>query len=193
MRDEISARSLVRLWLGAEFVKTQRLVGIDLNFGKTYRFRNLTKSSVHVRLVEPKKHSRDLIELIEMQISASIIDYTVKCVEKTVSHAIHRPLKVSAAPAGVQSIVAHGSRKNNSLGCHWYIDRAKPLLQIASAYLCFVQVRGTCAKPSLRTRVSRRAQEEEETYMRVMAELDAVDDSLDDGEVEIDESEVYGD
>lgn len=52
---------------------------------------------------------------------------------------------------------------------------------------------GTCAKPSLRTRVSRRAQEDEETYMRVMAELDAVDDSLDDGEVEIDENEVYGD
>ncbi|KAJ7831836.1 hypothetical protein B0H14DRAFT_3463782 [Mycena olivaceomarginata] len=36
-------------------------------------------------------------------------------------------------------------------------------------------------------------QEEEESYMRVMAELDGVDDSLDDGEVEIDESEVYGD
>jgi hypothetical protein len=29
-------------------------------------------------------------------------------------------------------------------------------------------------------------------YMQVMAELDAEDDSLDDGEKEIDDSEVYG-
>lgn len=47
-------------------------------------------------------------------------------------------------------------------------------------------------KESLRTRVSRRAREEEEMYMQVMAELDAEDDSLDDGEIEIDDSEVYG-
>jgi guanylate kinase len=47
-------------------------------------------------------------------------------------------------------------------------------------------------KESLRTRVSRRAREEEQMYMQVMAELDAEDDSLDDGEIEIDDSEVYG-
>ncbi|KAJ7852498.1 hypothetical protein B0H14DRAFT_2580905 [Mycena olivaceomarginata] len=38
-------------------------------------------------------------------------------------------------------------------------------------------------KPALRTRISRRMQEEEETYMLVMAELD--------GAIEIDEDEVY--
>jgi hypothetical protein len=48
-------------------------------------------------------------------------------------------------------------------------------------------------KESLRTRVSRRAREEEEMYMRVMAELDAADDTLDAGEIEIDDSEVYRD
>ncbi|KAJ7450471.1 hypothetical protein FB451DRAFT_1410441 [Mycena latifolia] len=48
-------------------------------------------------------------------------------------------------------------------------------------------------KESLRTRVSRRAREEEEMYMRVMAELEAEDDTLDAGEIEIDDSEVYGD
>ncbi|KAJ7447819.1 hypothetical protein FB451DRAFT_1567424 [Mycena latifolia] len=48
-------------------------------------------------------------------------------------------------------------------------------------------------KESLRTRVSRRAREEEDMYMRVMAELDAEDDTLDAGEIEIDDSEVYGD
>lgn len=37
-----------------------------------------------------------------------------------------------------------------------------------------------------------RDREEEEMYMQVMAELDAGDDSLDDGVIEIDESEVYG-
>ncbi|KAJ7448632.1 hypothetical protein B0H11DRAFT_2289717 [Mycena galericulata] len=51
---------------------------------------------------------------------------------------------------------------------------------------------GKGVKPSLRTRVSRRAQEEEEAYMRVMAELDEEDDTLDDGEVEIDDDEVWG-
>ncbi|KAJ7475464.1 hypothetical protein B0H11DRAFT_2235178 [Mycena galericulata] len=42
-------------------------------------------------------------------------------------------------------------------------------------------------KASLRTR---RAQEEEEVYMHVMVELDEQDDTLDDGEVEIDDDEV---
>ncbi|KAJ7458980.1 hypothetical protein FB451DRAFT_1182567 [Mycena latifolia] len=52
------------------------------------------------------------------------------------------------------------------------------------------------AKESLRTRrgerMARRAQEEEQMYMQVMAELDAADNTPDDGEVEIDDSEVYG-
>ncbi|KAJ7437633.1 hypothetical protein FB451DRAFT_1193126 [Mycena latifolia] len=51
------------------------------------------------------------------------------------------------------------------------------------------------AKESLRTRrgerMARRAQEEEQMYMQVMAELDAADNTPDDGEVEIDDSEVY--
>ncbi|KAJ6596556.1 hypothetical protein B0H10DRAFT_1960094 [Mycena sp. CBHHK59/15] len=41
-------------------------------------------------------------------------------------------------------------------------------------------------------RMARRAQEEEEMYMQVMAALDAEDDTLDDGEVEIADDEVYG-
>ncbi|KAJ7437737.1 hypothetical protein FB451DRAFT_1450335 [Mycena latifolia] len=45
-------------------------------------------------------------------------------------------------------------------------------------------------KESLCTRVSCRAREEEEMYMRVMAELDAEDDTLDAGEIEIDDSEL---
>jgi hypothetical protein len=52
------------------------------------------------------------------------------------------------------------------------------------------------AKESLRAkrgeRMAQRAQEEERMYMQVMAELDAVDDRLDDGEVEINDSEVSG-
>ncbi|KAJ6555690.1 ribonuclease H-like domain-containing protein [Mycena vulgaris] len=52
------------------------------------------------------------------------------------------------------------------------------------------------AKESLRARrgerMARRAQEEEQMYMQVMAELDAADSTPDDGEVEIDDSEVYG-
>ncbi|KAJ6619396.1 hypothetical protein B0H10DRAFT_2026511 [Mycena sp. CBHHK59/15] len=52
------------------------------------------------------------------------------------------------------------------------------------------------AKESLRAkrgeRMARRAQEEEQMYMQVMAELDAADNTPDDGEVEIDDSEVYG-
>ncbi|KAJ7460777.1 hypothetical protein FB451DRAFT_1405314 [Mycena latifolia] len=52
------------------------------------------------------------------------------------------------------------------------------------------------AKESLRTRrgerMAWRAQEEEQMYMQVMAELDAADNTPDDGEVEIDDSEVYG-
>jgi hypothetical protein len=40
--------------------------------------------------------------------------------------------------------------------------------------------------------MARRAQEEEQMYMQVMAELDTVDNTLDDGEAEIDDSEVYG-
>ncbi|KAJ7714242.1 hypothetical protein DFH07DRAFT_785811, partial [Mycena maculata] len=51
---------------------------------------------------------------------------------------------------------------------------------------------GTGVKESLRTHVSRRAQEEEEAYMRVMAELDEQDDVLDDGGIEIDDDEVWG-
>ncbi|KAJ7856942.1 hypothetical protein B0H14DRAFT_2578585 [Mycena olivaceomarginata] len=51
-------------------------------------------------------------------------------------------------------------------------------------------------KESLRAgrgeRMAQRAQEEEQMYMRVMAELDAEDDAPDDGEIEIDDSEVYG-
>ncbi|KAJ6604024.1 hypothetical protein B0H10DRAFT_2229455 [Mycena sp. CBHHK59/15] len=47
-------------------------------------------------------------------------------------------------------------------------------------------------KASLRTHVSRHAQEEEEAYMCVMAELDEQDNTLDDGEVEIDDDEVWG-
>ncbi|KAJ7793623.1 hypothetical protein B0H14DRAFT_2622664 [Mycena olivaceomarginata] len=50
---------------------------------------------------------------------------------------------------------------------------------------------GTGVKPSLRTRISRRMQEEEETYMLVMAELDADDDDPDAGAIEIDKDEVY--
>ncbi|KAJ7803397.1 hypothetical protein B0H14DRAFT_3777641 [Mycena olivaceomarginata] len=50
---------------------------------------------------------------------------------------------------------------------------------------------GTGLKPSLRTRISRRMQEEEETYMLVMAELDADDDDPDAGAIEIDDDEVY--
>ncbi|KAF7329865.1 DUF659 domain-containing protein [Mycena kentingensis (nom. inval.)] len=46
-------------------------------------------------------------------------------------------------------------------------------------------------KESLRTRMSRRAMQEEEEYMRVMAALDADDDTLDDGEVEISDSEEF--
>ncbi|KAJ7934367.1 ribonuclease H-like domain-containing protein [Mycena leptocephala] len=52
------------------------------------------------------------------------------------------------------------------------------------------------AKESLRARrgerMAQRAQEEEQMYMQVMAELDAADNTPDDGEVEIDYSEVYG-
>ncbi|KAJ6607147.1 hypothetical protein B0H10DRAFT_1956497 [Mycena sp. CBHHK59/15] len=52
------------------------------------------------------------------------------------------------------------------------------------------------AKGSLRgkrgERMARHAQEEEQMYMQVMAELDAADNTPDDGEVEIDDSEVYG-
>jgi hypothetical protein len=51
---------------------------------------------------------------------------------------------------------------------------------------------GKGVKLSLRTRVSRRAQEEEEIYMQVMAELDAEDDTPDDGAIEIDDDEVWG-
>ncbi|KAJ7701706.1 hypothetical protein B0H14DRAFT_3527454 [Mycena olivaceomarginata] len=51
---------------------------------------------------------------------------------------------------------------------------------------------GKGVKSSLRTRVSRRAQEEEEIYMQVMAELDAEDDTPDDGAIEIDDDEVWG-
>ncbi|KAJ7899457.1 hypothetical protein B0H14DRAFT_3423766 [Mycena olivaceomarginata] len=49
----------------------------------------------------------------------------------------------------------------------------------------------TGVKPSLRTRISRRMQEEEETYMLVMTELDADDDDPNAGAIEIDEDEVY--
>jgi hypothetical protein len=48
------------------------------------------------------------------------------------------------------------------------------------------------AGESRRVRMSRRAMELEETYMMVMAELEAEDDTLDDGAVEVDDSEVYG-
>jgi hypothetical protein len=51
---------------------------------------------------------------------------------------------------------------------------------------------GKGVKLSLRTRVSCRAQEEEEIYMQVMAELDAEDDTPDDGAIEIDDDEVWG-
>ncbi|KAJ7074602.1 ribonuclease H-like domain-containing protein [Mycena amicta] len=47
-------------------------------------------------------------------------------------------------------------------------------------------------KESLRTRMSRRSQEEEEQYMRVIAELDAEDTTPDAGAQEIDDSEVWG-
>ncbi|KAJ7445390.1 ribonuclease H-like domain-containing protein [Mycena galericulata] len=48
-------------------------------------------------------------------------------------------------------------------------------------------------KEDLRTRISRRARDQEEMYMRVMAELDEADDSPDNGAIEIDDDEVYGD
>jgi hypothetical protein len=51
---------------------------------------------------------------------------------------------------------------------------------------------GKGVKLSLRTRVSCHAQEEEEIYMQVMAELDAEDDTPDDGAIEIDDDEVWG-
>lgn len=44
-----------------------------------------------------------------------------------------------------------------------------------------------------RIRISRCAQQEEETYMRVMAEFDAEDDEFDAGAIEISDDEVYGD
>ena len=47
-------------------------------------------------------------------------------------------------------------------------------------------------KESLRTRMLRRAREEEEQYMRIIAELDAEDTEPDAGGVEITDSEVYG-
>jgi hypothetical protein len=51
-------------------------------------------------------------------------------------------------------------------------------------------------KESLRARhgerMARRAQEEELIYMQVIAELDAADNTPNDGEVEIDDTEVYG-
>ncbi|KAJ7451499.1 hypothetical protein B0H11DRAFT_2201640 [Mycena galericulata] len=50
---------------------------------------------------------------------------------------------------------------------------------------------GKGVKAYLRRRVSRCAQEEE-AYMGVMVELDEQDDMFDDGEVEIDDDEVWG-
>ncbi|KAJ7824226.1 hypothetical protein B0H14DRAFT_3469474 [Mycena olivaceomarginata] len=44
---------------------------------------------------------------------------------------------------------------------------------------------------SLPQPLSRRAQEEE-IYMQVMVELDAEDDTLDDGAIKIDDDEVWG-
>ncbi|KAJ7502325.1 hypothetical protein B0H11DRAFT_2223810 [Mycena galericulata] len=48
---------------------------------------------------------------------------------------------------------------------------------------------GSETQASLRTS---RAQEEEEAYTHVMVELDEQDNTLDDGEVEIDDDEVWG-
>jgi hypothetical protein len=50
---------------------------------------------------------------------------------------------------------------------------------------------GKSTKPSLRVRISRRAMEMEEDYMLFMAQA-SEDPILDDGEVEIDDDEVYG-
>jgi hypothetical protein len=49
---------------------------------------------------------------------------------------------------------------------------------------------GKSTKESLRTRISRRAREQEENYLQVMAELEE-DDSLDDGQTEISDSEEF--
>ena len=45
---------------------------------------------------------------------------------------------------------------------------------------------------SLCTRISRRAREQEEQYMQVMAELEVEETSPDAGAIEIEDSEVYG-
>ena len=43
----------------------------------------------------------------------------------------------------------------------------------------------------MRTQISSRAREQEKNYIQVMAELEEEDDSLDDGEIEISDSEEF--
>ena len=61
--------------------------------------------------------------------------------------------------------------------------------------MTLAQLFGKSHKESLRVRTARRAMEEAETYMRVMAEVDALDEEdgiVDDGAIEILDDEAYG-
>jgi hypothetical protein len=59
--------------------------------------------------------------------------------------------------------------------------------------LTLAQLFGSTQRPaeSRRVRMARRAIEEEEAYMQVMAELDAIDDTVDDGAIEIYDEDVF--
>ncbi|KAJ7491867.1 hypothetical protein B0H11DRAFT_1911774 [Mycena galericulata] len=105
----------------------------------------------------------------------------VSSVSIAIGHRAHfRPKSISAGIRGaLKYFLALLQRRSNG----WQQELA------AAIWRHFHELR---LKASLRTCVSRRAQEEEEVYMRVMAELDAQDDTLDDGEVKIDDDEVWG-
>ncbi|KAJ7840163.1 hypothetical protein B0H14DRAFT_2512680 [Mycena olivaceomarginata] len=45
-------------------------------------------------LVDSKTHSRDLIQLVGMELSKPMIEYVVECVETTVEHAMQRSLSL---------------------------------------------------------------------------------------------------
>ncbi|KAG6888146.1 hypothetical protein C0995_010315 [Termitomyces sp. Mi166 len=103
-----------------------------------------SSSSVHhASLVDPSRHSPALLELIDIKITRSIIEYVVDCVVDTVDFAMGRPSSVRGRPLSrrpehakfttfVTNVITRAEVSTPTLlATLVYIDRAKPHLHIA--------------------------------------------------------------
>ncbi|KAG5719844.1 PHO85 cyclin-2 [Termitomyces sp. T112] len=97
----------------------------------------------HASLVDPSRHSPILLELIDLKISRSIIEYVIDCVVDTVDYAMGRPSSTRGRPlsrrpehakftAFANNVIKRAEVSTPTLlATLVYIDRAKPHLHIA--------------------------------------------------------------